>query len=207
MSLHLLTRYGLTREAALTTLTGSLLSFTITDTVTVAYDGQLGWRFQPREEIVVSRLRYRAPADTSSVTMTLRLWRVSDQELLRSADISTEANAYVEGAVDAITLSPDEEYIVSAYAGTGFQRDRRLASVVMDPRVLFTPPSNTHNAQFIAASSDYPASFTFEDYRANPDIMLEGNAPAYEYAVFTTSGTWDWAAAAGSAKPRWAALI
>lgn len=119
MSLGLLTRFGMRPPAAGgggggcdtvgLTLTGSPGGFNTTL--------QLGWEFVPASDIGVCKLRVYCNENES---MTLRLWRSSDQSLLDSVTVAGVVNTWVEGTLASpITLSGGANYVVSVRGNVG----------------------------------------------------------------------------------------
>ena len=83
---------------------------------------QVGWEFTVgASDITVGKLRIYFDRDNPEET--LRLWRVSDQALLASVDITPAANEWVEASLSsAVVLSASASYVVATRSKTAASR-------------------------------------------------------------------------------------
>lgn len=129
MSLANLARYGLTRATAgpppPATELGAPSVYEFPDDTVVwddsasTLDEQFGYRFTPQNDVSVGALRmYNDSALTSDSTQTetVRIWRISTEELITSAIVEA-GDGWGETAVTPVTLLSGVEYAITRHAG------------------------------------------------------------------------------------------
>lgn len=88
---------------------------------------QWGWEFKANKQIKAIGFRFQ---DFSGGNVTLRLWRVSDQTLLKTMSLDVLANAWNEVLFDALaTLDLNANYIVTARNTAAVARSLKTAPI------------------------------------------------------------------------------
>lgn len=117
---------------------------------------QGGWEFETSEAITVTRARILAPAVNSEV---VRVWRVSDQQLLGSAPVTTAVDAWAEEEFSSpIALAAGTRYAVTTQQASGSSRQRYdgEANMFLDPTVSFVRGRYTTGAGFPSTEFNRP---------------------------------------------------
>ena len=172
MSLHLLTRYGLTRA----TVGGGAAEpeygiLSIASETTQNAQQQCGYGFDKVGDQDCLGLRARIAANT---TLTLRLWRVSDEELLGSVDVTgTNDRAWVEGLFStSVALTDDARYLVTLRQASGSSFTRIN---VGSGNYTLNTDRLTHAGLVNSSTDDYPGlDTTSTSVFGVPDVVLAG---------------------------------
>lgn len=117
---------------------------------------QGGWEFETSEAITVTRARVLAPAVNSEV---VRVWRVSDAQLLGSVPVTTTADAWAEQNFDIpIALEAATRYVVTTRQASGSSRQRYPSSggALLDPTVSFVQGRYTTGTGFPSTTFALP---------------------------------------------------
>lgn len=89
---------------------------------------QHGWEFRVgAASIIVSKLRTYSRDAVAQPNRTLRLWRVSDQALLASVNLSITNDTWHEASITPVTLLAGQNYIVTERAVDGSATPRAPA--------------------------------------------------------------------------------
>lgn len=123
-------------------------------------DAQLGWEFEPSQDINVTSLRVYFEANSNE---TLRLWRVSDQALLASEDVAAVAGEWVEASLASpVSLTSGAKYLITTREQNAATRDWwyfEEATLTFNAAISITGS--------VASSTDaYPGSFAPSPLRA-----------------------------------------
>ena len=172
MSIHLLTRYGLTRGA------GDIPVAPSTGILSIAAFGnnsstasQHGYRFTVgASPLEVSALRI---ITATEVPFDLRLFRVRGQQLITKVTVDGVIDEWAEGAITPIILNSGEDYIVTLRGGTTSRSHKRVldndvGNIAFDPGITYVG--------WLSQSSDaYPTSTT-TSLLGVPDIAFTPTA-------------------------------
>lgn len=120
------------------------------------------------DNLTVRALRHYASTASEEALTTLRLWRVSDEALLASVNVTGILNTWVQGSITPVELVSGQQYIVSARLASGANRDilRDPAWFVHDVRVSFV------ETVFVDADT-FPGSSSSTDIPAIADIVYD----------------------------------
>lgn len=103
-------------------LTGAVNAFGTLSNATTA-SAQYGNRLKVLDgPLTVRALRHFASTSDEAALQTLRLWRVSDEALLATVNVTGVQGQWVAGDITPVVLEEDEEYVVSARLASGGSR-------------------------------------------------------------------------------------
>ncbi|MFA5567617.1 MAG: DUF4082 domain-containing protein [Trueperaceae bacterium] len=137
---------------------------------TAGTNQQRGWKFL--KVGTHNCLGARVHVTNAGEAHTLRLWRVTDQALLASVEVTTVANDWSEGFFDApVSLVDGLEYIITTRTTSGAvytENAVTAANATLNPK-LSTP-------RFSGLLGDtYPGFTTTQHLRGLADVILEGS--------------------------------